>query len=241
MNMTAGLASIIKGVYYGLIDLGNPVRYSPSGLRELNEVIRYSRVRSEISDHLVTLFTESLTVRPKLIVELGVEHGRSTFVFERVARLCKSKLISVDISDCSGISSYKDWVFVKRDDIELARGFEGFCRRLGIEPRIDVLFIDTSHEFEHTLKEIEQWFPFLSEGSKAIFHDTNLGRIYFRRDMSMGFGYNNRRGVIRALEAYFSRAFDEKRDFTASEGGWLIRHYSNCNGLMILERVPDTP
>jgi hypothetical protein len=72
----------------------------------------------------------------------------------------------------------------------------------------------------------------------VIFHDTNLGRIYFREDMSMGFGYNNRRGVIRTLETYFSKPFDERRDFTDFGRGWLIRHYSHCNGLMVLERFP---
>lgn len=226
----------IRRLYYGLINLGKPRICAPSGLMKLDEIKKHSLVRSEISDHLVTLFTESLIMRPKLIVELGVENGRSTFVFERIARLCNSKLISVDIHDCSGASSHEDWIFVQKDDIEFAKGFGGFCRKLGIEPRIDVLFIDTSHNFEHTLKEIEHWFPFMSERSKVIFHDTNLGRIYFRKDMSMGLGYNNRRGVIRALETYFSKSFDESGDFTDFGRGWLIRHYSHCNGLMILER-----
>jgi predicted O-methyltransferase YrrM len=118
MNMLKRLAgATAKRLYYGLIDMGKPKICAPSGLRELDEIKKHSRVRSEISDHLVTLFTESLSVKPRLIVELGVENGRSTLVFERVARLFNSKLISVDIQDCSGASSYKDWIFVQKDDI----------------------------------------------------------------------------------------------------------------------------
>ena len=37
--------------------------------------------KTDISDHLETLFVESLSMEPKLIVELGVGDGESTMVF----------------------------------------------------------------------------------------------------------------------------------------------------------------
>ena len=52
----------------------------------------------------------------------------------------------------------------------------------------------------------------------------------------MGVGWNNDRGVIRALEAFFSRSFDERKDFVDFKDGWMIRHRAACNGLTILDR-----
>ena len=56
---------------------------------------------SAVSKGRMTLFTEALSVHPSLIVELGVRGGESTFVFERVAKMCGSQLGSVDIEDCA--------------------------------------------------------------------------------------------------------------------------------------------
>jgi hypothetical protein len=235
------LADALKKLYYAPFDVSNPRRHAPSGLKELDDVLRFSRVRSEINDHLPALFTESLVMNPKLIVELGVYYGRSTYVFERVARISGAKLIGVDVIDCSGANDSKDWIFVQKDDIEFAKEFRGFCRKRGIEPRIDVLYIDTSHEKEQTLREIASWFPLLSERSKVMFHDTNCRKIFFRKDRTLGFGYNNNRGVISALEEHFGKSLDERKEFIDFGRGWLIRHYPYCNGLTILERGTGKP
>ncbi|MDD2665856.1 MAG: class I SAM-dependent methyltransferase [Methanocellales archaeon] len=209
-------------------------------LKELEDIKRQSIKKTDISDHLVTLFVESLSTKPRLIVELGVRGGESTFVLERVAKLCDSTLISVDIEDCSDISSYKNWIFVQSDDIEFAKRFEKWCARHDIQPKINVLFVDTSHIFENTVQEIENWFPFLRERSKVFFHDTNLKRLFFRRDGSMGVGRNNKRGVIRAIEEYFDKGFNEKEDFIELIDGWQIKHYANCNGFTILEKIEQS-
>ena len=222
-----------------IVDLSrnNSKRVYSSGIKELDEIRRKSLIRTDINEHLDTLFVESLIVRPKLIVELGVRGGESTYVFERVARLTNSKLISVDIDDCSNLSSYKGWKFIKSDDIKFANSFAVWCKKQRINPSIDVLFIDTSHLFEHTLKEIENWFPFLSSRARVFFHDTNMGEVYTRRDGSKGFGWDNERGVIRAIERYLGAQLIETSDFIAYRKKLMIKHYAHCNGLTILERV----
>jgi Methyltransferase domain len=202
---------------------------------ELSEILRRARTRTDISDHLPTLFAESLRVQPRLIVELGVRGGESAFVFERVARLTGARWVSVDLEDCSGVSQLPQWLFVQADDIRFAREFPAWCREKGLPNEIDVVFVDTTHFFEHTVQEIEHWFPLLSARAKVFFHDTNQSRIYFRKDGSIGIGWNNR-GVIGALEKYFGKTFNEKEDFTDFMDGWQIKHYANCNGLTILTR-----
>lgn len=210
---------------------------SATGSTALDDIKRRALVRTDISDHLVTLFAESLSVIPRTIVELGVREGESTFVMERVARIFGANLVGVDIDDCEFSNTYDKRFFVRSDDIEFARRFDAWCTENGVSPRIDVLVIDTSHLYEHTAQEIEHWFPFLADRTKVFFHDTNLKEIYRRRDGSLGTAWNNQRGVIRALEDFFGTTFDENEDFVDYRNGWLIKHHAVCNGLTILERI----
>jgi cephalosporin hydroxylase len=210
---------------------------SLSGLKSFDEIVERSMLKTDISDHLTTLFLESLALSPSLIVELGVRGGESTFVLERVAEMFDSILISVDIEDCLRVSGYSSWYFVKDDDITFAERFPGWCRERNIRPSVDVLLIDTSHEFNHTLQELRCWVPFLSGRSKLFMHDTNMKKLFSRKDGSMGFAWDNNRGVIGALEAYLGERFDEEQDFTAFAGSWMVRHYANCCGFTVLERL----
>ncbi len=213
----------------------------PSGVAAFEEVRRYALRRSDINQHLPWLFVESLRVQPRLIVELGVRRGASTFVFERVAQLCDAALVSVDIEDCTQASNYPHWHFIHSDDVALAQRFPAWCTQRNLPTHIDVLFIDTSHVYQHTVAEIEAWFPLLAQHALVFFHDTNQRLVYTRDDKSIGLGWNNDRGVFRALERYFNQSFNEQIDFAHVEPGWIIRHHARCNGLTILEKIelPD--
>ncbi len=94
-----------------------------SGFSELDEIRTRSLIRTDISDHLTTLFVESLIAKPTLIVELGVRGGESTYVLERVARLSRAKLVSVDLQDCSLASTNENWHLVRSDDVVFAAEF----------------------------------------------------------------------------------------------------------------------
>ena len=144
----------------------------------------------------------------------------------------------MDIEPTTRVSQDQRWRFVQSDDIEFAKRFPEWCRENGLPTEIDILFIDTSHFFEHTVQEIEHWFPLLAPRAKVFFHDTNLRRIYFRKDGSMGVAWSNR-GVIGALEKFFGKSFNEREDFTASINGWFITHYAQCSGFTILTRNPS--
>jgi hypothetical protein len=74
-----------------------PQADSGSELAEIDEIRARAVPRTDISDHLIALFVEALAVRPRLIVELGVRSGESTFALERVAKLCGSTLVSVEV------------------------------------------------------------------------------------------------------------------------------------------------
>jgi cephalosporin hydroxylase len=227
------LCARFQNVLLDLVSLPTPVQGASP---KLNEILRRAKKRSDISDHLPTLFAESLSVQPRLIVELGVRGGESAFVFERVARLTGARWVGVDLEDCSGVSQHPQWLFVQADDLRFAQEFPDWRREKGLPSEIDILFVDTTHFFEHTVQEIEHWFPLLSARAKVFFHDTNQSRFYFRQDGSIGIGWTNR-GVIGALEKYFNKSFNEKEDFTDLVNGWSIKHHANCNGFTILTRV----
>jgi cephalosporin hydroxylase len=214
----------------------------PSSLPEVNEIAtRAADMPNDISDHLVTIFSEAVARQPRLIVELGVRGGESRFVLERVARVTGAALVSVDMDNCSSVCGQSPlWHFVQSDDVQFAEIFKRWCRQHLIKPEIDVLFIDTSHLYEHTLQEIRAWFPYLSERGKAVFHDSNARGLYRRQDGTIGFSLyafsKMKRGVIRAIEEYLGTTFNERIDFVTVTQGWLIRHWAYCNGLTVMER-----
>lgn len=215
-------------------------RFPDTDLEPFSEVQVRSRHRSDISDHLPTIFLESFKTRPSLIVELGVRGGESTYVFERVSRIFDSVIVSVDLEDCGHISDYEGWHFVQGDDVAFGRDFRTWTTEHGVPSQIDVLFIDTSHLFEHTVKEIDVWFPYLATGGVALLHDTNLTAWYRRRDGSIGRGWDNDRGVVRALEQHLGLSFDESTTFRTAAGGFAIEHRPECNGLTVMRKVTET-
>jgi len=108
------------------------------------------------------------------IVELGVRGGSSTIAFlSALEKLKKGKLWSCDIDPLmeelnrkvidGGLYDY--WYFWRGDSVEFADSY--FSKR-----QVDIVFIDTSHEFSQTTKEIDKWSQKIKDGGKMIFHDT---------------------------------------------------------------------
>lgn len=228
----------------GILRQYNRVRHSvrsrhapPTHFRSLAEIREHASSVTDIDEHLELIFVEALLCRPRVIVELGVRGGASTFVFDRVARQCGSTLISADLDDCSAVGSGSRWHFFQGDDIRFAGAFPDFCKTHDVSPVVDLLFIDTSHYYDHTAQEICSWFPYLSDRAKVIFHDTNLRPIGPRNDGCFALGWDNRRGVVRAIEGFLGITLDERLRITDHAAGWLVRHWPNCNGLTILDRL----
>ncbi len=196
--------------------------------------------QSDITDHLGAIFFFTLNAAPRLIVELGVRSGESTRVLLAAAELADAHVLSIDIEPWSHIEvPFKSrWTFVQADDVAFGRSsFVNWCASKHLEPKVNVLFVDTSHEYEHTRQEILTWTAHLADQATLIFHDTNMGEgAYVRYDGSIGFGWNNNRGVIRAIEELVGRNYDENTYFTDATDDFLIIHFPGCNGLTILRK-----
>ena len=212
----------------------------PKSLEEVytEEIRQRSLKKTDLCDHLLTIFYETIQVKPNLIVELGVRAGESTWVLERAARLSGAALLSLDLRPTSFCSEYPGWFFVQADDLAFAKAFIPWAKAHGLPAEIDVLFVDTSHSYRHTLAEINSYFPYLKKNSKAIFHDTNL-RLFGRyRDRSLCLGcFWHGGGVRRALEDFLGIKIDGNKDGELELIGWHLKHYSFCNGLTVLRKT----
>jgi len=202
---------------------------------------------TDMRDHLWTIFREVLLVRPRLIVELGTRGGVSTRALLAAAEIADAHLLSIDIEDCATIELpdrfRSRWSFVQSDDVLFTRqGFEEFCRRRDLPPLAQAILVDTSHNYEHTRREIDAWMPHLDDPGVMLFHDTNSqGGWYRRLDGREEPGLDNPRTVIRAVEEFLGRRYDERSFFTDVVGGYVVQHMPWSGGLLSLRKQGSGP
>lgn len=127
-------------------------------------------VWSDIVDHLPTLHAHVLRYTKPVILELGVRSGNSTSAFLAAADVVDGHVWSVDIHLPQAPGWWwqtNRWSPIVGDDLAdttLAR----------LPEQVDVLFIDTSHAYDHTLRELEVFVPRVKPGGVVLLHDTEL-------------------------------------------------------------------
>ena len=100
-----------------------------------------------------------------IILELGVQNGRSTKKFLDICKNKNGKLFSIDIDDCSNVTKDRMWNFYQtRDD-----NFKFIKSK--IPEKIDILFIDTLHEAYHVKKLINEYYPLIKKGGYIFVDD----------------------------------------------------------------------
>lgn len=224
-----------------------PCLIDPNALTHYKEMLIYSNTRdTDISSHLPTLFSHYMLKKPKIVVECGVRTGESSYAFKQASEFFSSRLIGVDINeDCSEAYkclNIKNAEIVVMDDLQFSDWWNQSKYR---NKKADVIFIDTSHFYEHTLQELEILLPILHQEGVLIFHDTNQAPIYLntyeRINRTFGRGWDNKKGVVRAIKDYFSITFDESKytqlSFSCQNSEWSLLHYPYCNGLTVIKRL----
>ena len=159
------------------------------------------------------LFPLIKKINNPIILELGVQKGRSTIKFLDICKENEGKLFSVDVNDCSSVSNDKNWKFIKsRDD-----NFE-YIKNL-IPKKINVLFIDTIHEAAHVENLIYAYYDILEVGG-FIFIDDISHLPYLKNSKRNNFycEINNKETFSRIIEIYNSNseAFDLSFSFNSS-------------------------
>lgn len=134
---------------------------------------------SDVQEYM-PFFYETAKQYPNVrVLELGVRAGNSTLAFLAAAEAAGGHVISVDLDrvtdDIRGMLPWRNipgWTFVQGNDMD-----PDLYSKLPGET--DILFIDTSHEYQHTLDELYAYMPRVAPGGIALFHDVNL---YMNKD-----------------------------------------------------------
>ena len=106
------------------------------------------------------------------VLELGTRTGQLDLAFLAAAEAAGGHVWSGDVTD---VSARKP---APRRGLPGGRSSTGDDTDPAVQARlpaeVDVLFIDTSHEYEHTLAELRAYMPRVAPGGVALFHDTNV-------------------------------------------------------------------
>lgn len=213
-------------------------------LTKYKEILAYSNIHlTDICSHLPTMFVFSYMKEKssQLLLELGIRSGESSYALYSAAKLCNTNIIGVDLDPaCSSVyAKYKDPTlkFFAISDISFP---SFFYKNNQTNLNADIIFIDTSHLYEHTLQELKVFTPILNKYGMFLFHDTNLGPFkwdYINGGQN-GPGWDNQGGVVKPIKQFFDISFDESKycnfTFTKEDKTWQIVHYPFCNGFTLL-------
>ncbi len=169
-----------------------------------------------------------------IILELGVEKGRSTKKFLQICEANNGKLFSVDIKDCSKISNDSKWNFLKtRDD-----NFEFISSKL--PDKIDVLFIDSLHEASHVKKLIYGYYPKIKNAGYIFIDD--ISHLPYLKDKSRNNFYCeiNNKETFEILLSIYSKNFENfELNFSFMSSGLAIIKKLNDNNLLPFDNIKE--
>lgn len=134
-------------------------------------------------------------IKPKIIVELGVDYAQSTFslaceleknsllyaidCFEGDEHAGKRNTLSIVKDTYESLLTQKILLY---DNIKFIKGFFDEVNKT-FDEKIDLLHIDGLHTYEAVKNDFNSWFPKTSENAVILFHDTvsfpnDVGRFF---------------------------------------------------------------
>jgi len=145
-----------------------PANYTPGPGSELARL--YAKVSAEPSDiyeHLPKFVQMVKDGAVTKVIELGTRTGVSTIAWLYALEQTDGYLWSVDIDAKPAIGDYDHWTFIQGDD-------ESDVVLSQLPEQVDIVFLDTSHHYEHTLRELRLYRSQVRPGGLIVCHDTQL-------------------------------------------------------------------
>jgi len=130
------------------------------------EYERLCATPSDIFQHLPTFVELVEEFDAKHVIELGTRSGVSTIAWLWGLVGTDGHLTSIDIDERPAIGDHDDWTFIQGDDLDPAIVSS-------LEPA-DIIFVDTSHLYEQTVKELNVYRWLVKPGGVIVLHDTEL-------------------------------------------------------------------
>lgn len=169
-----------------------------------------------------------------IILELGVENGRSTKKFLEICKKKNGKVFSVDINDCSNVTADENWQFYKtRDD-----NFEFIKSK--IPGKIDVLFIDSLHEASHVKKLFYGYYPILKNNGYIFIDDISHLPYLKNKERDNFYCEINNKETFELLISIYSKNFENfDLDFSFMSSGLAIIKKKNDKELLPFNKLSD--
>jgi len=177
------------------------------------------------------------------IAQLGGYYGYSTLLIGFMLRAMDAEgaIVSIDIDPEATAFSQKyidraglgRWIKLHVGDSADPASRQWAIDTLGGDP--ELLLIDSSHQYAHTLRELDLWIPSLPTGSIALLHDTS--------DFARDFDPTKDGGVKRAVEEWMPKhpeiaflSLNGAHPWGTGDGN-AITYKDGC-GLGIMQRLP---
>jgi len=179
-----------------------------SGLPPFEEYIKTLKACSKeenekrfVAKQLLQIHNEVSKRKSPIILELGVDRGQSTkVILNAIFAKSSAHLVSVDIRDCSKVSSLDYWTFVKNDSTNV----EAILKVAPIlKNGIDIIYVDSLHTQKHVYKEIYEWFPFLKKNGVIFFDDIDSGPYLIGQRKDSVYTEIVNRNIFELIEAVF--------------------------------------
>lgn len=123
---------------------------------------------SDMQGHMKFLRETAESYSKPVIIELGTRSGQSTSAFLAGVQGNGGEVWSVDVDWPQVPAHWHDlpeWHFLQADDV-------GQQAQDWLPPACDILFIDTSHEYRHTVTELFLYVPRVKPSGIVLCHDT---------------------------------------------------------------------
>lgn len=193
-----------------------------------SEYLRLCSTWSDIWEHLPTL--ERYALECTHVTECGVRGGVSSYAFANgLRRTPKARLIQVDI-DALPVP-FREQAAAEGLDVVQYQMSDLDCPM----EETEILFIDTWHIYGQMKRELARWHSQVRK--YIILHDTEVDR-WVGETIRCGMNAERQsRDSGIPLSEIMRGIWPAVLEFLEAHPEWVIReHFSNCNGLTVLER-----
>jgi len=187
----------------------------------------HSREVGDINAHLKHLYQLVTTRSSDAIVELGVRGGVSTIAWLAGLQITGGRLWAIDLNEAPPhVAHAPQCTFVKGDSTSLDVVERVSDEVTSLYSSADIVFIDTNHDYDLTLRELRLWSPLVGHGGVIVLHDTAVEK----------FPHHSMQRLPPQPPFPVTQAVD--KFLIETRGAFRITYETDhCNGLVILTRL----
>tara|TARA_X000000950_G_scaffold278491_1_gene369531 strand:+ start:25909 stop:26553 length:645 start_codon:yes stop_codon:yes gene_type:complete len=158
-----------------------------------------------------------------VILELGVNKGRSTKRFFEYINTHGGDLYSIDIRNCRDAIISPKWNFFQCNDLNINEILKKFPN---IKKGIDLLFIDSYHDPSHVKSLLNNWFYYIKKGGLIYLDDTESYLYRLKKNSILAIVNDS---INDEIKKFYHKNYDQL----------LYTKYYKGSGLAELQKISD--